>query len=316
MTLPRLFLGVLAALTMTVAACNRSDVAVDTREVREDAKVAAERAQVAAAKASDTFADNWLTAKIQAQYFADEDIRARDIDVTSKDGTVTLRGRVADENAHLQAVQTARNTDGVKVLNDELEVGPLPAAQSPAGAVATTGAAASEVASRALGILDDTRITSAIRSKYFLDDDVKARRIDVTTSQGVVTLKGEVASDAERAQALLLARSTDGVRRVEDALAVNATLSVPAAAPAPAEPPPPSAGVDDATVTTKIQAKFFLDRDVKAGALQVSAKDGVVLLDGTMPTQAAKDRALTLARETDGVLQVIDRVKVSPARRR
>lgn len=315
MTSPRLFWCALAAMAMTTAACNRSDVNVDTREVREDAKVAAERAQVAAARASDTFADNWLTAKIQAQYFADEDIRARDIDVTAKDGTVTLRGRVQDENAHLQAVQTARNTDGVITLHDELEVGPVPVAP-PAGAVATTGAPATEVASKALAFLDDARITSAVRSKYFLDDDVKARRIDVTTTQGVVTLKGEVASDAERAQALLLARTTDGVRGVEDAIAVNATLAVPASVPAaPAEPAPPSQGLDDATIATKIQAKYFLDRDVKAGALDVTAKDGVVLLDGTMPTQAAKDRALTLARETAGVVQVIDRVKVLPARR-
>ena len=284
--------------------------------MREDARRAADEAQVAAAKAKDTFADGWLSAKIQAQFFADEDIRARDIDVTADDGVVTLRGRVADENAHAQAVQTARNTDGVTRVVDELGVGPeAPAAQ---GAVATTGAAASEVAAKALALLDDTRITSAIRSKFFLDDRVKARKIDVDTRQGVVTLRGEVASEAEKSQALLLARTTDGVTRVEDGIAVMAidarsTTAAITTAPGAAGEAPVVSQVDDASITTKIQAKYFLDRDVKAGALDVTARDGVVLVDGTVPTAAAKDRALTLARETDGVLQVIDRVRVQRA---
>src|SRR4029450_13313882 len=89
----------------------------------------------------------------------------------------------------------------------------------PPAAVATTGAA-----------IDDARTTAAIQSKYFLDDTVKARKIDVDTRRGVVTLRGEVSSDAERAQALLLARSTQGVQRVEDLLTVNSSSSEKSAA--------------------------------------------------------------------------------------
>jgi hyperosmotically inducible periplasmic protein len=310
MTSPQLLCGTLFMVAVVVApGCNRRD----TGQVREEAQAAAKDARVAAAKATDTIADGWLMTKIQAQFFADEDIRARDIDVTAKDGVVALRGRVPDENAHTQAVQTAKNTDGVKQVIDELTIGPDPRNLSPesTGAVATTGGAASDVASRAIALMDDARITSTIRSKYFLDDRVKGRRIDVDTKHGVVTLRGDVASDAERSQALLLARTTDGVERVEDSLSVNAALDAPLSA---------AAGVsanqdvgqrfDDATITTKIQAKFFLDRDVKAGAMEVTTKDGVVLLDGTVPTQAAKDRALALARDTEGVVQVVDRLKV------
>jgi osmotically-inducible protein OsmY len=180
--------------------------------------------------------------------------------------------------------------------------------------VATTGEAAADVAARAVAVLDDARVTSTIQSKYFLDETVKGRHIDVDASHGVVTLHGEVASDAERAQALRLARNTDGVQRVEDALSVNAAL----AAPVTESPVPPLAGgsstviqgVDDAAITTKIQAKYFLDRDVKAGGMDVTTKDGVVMLEGTVATRAAKDRALELARETEGVVQVVDRLQV------
>jgi osmotically-inducible protein OsmY len=47
----------------------------------------------------------------------------------------------------------------------------------------------------------------------------------------------------------------------------------------------------------------------------VTAKNGVVLLQGTVTSAAAKQRALTIARGTDGVTQVVDRVQVGKARK-
>lgn len=312
MKAPQLMASAAIAVTLATAGCNRADVPADRHEAQQEAKAAAN-------KAGEKIADGWLMTKIQAQFFADNDIRARDISVTARDGVVVLKGRVQNENAHTQAVQTARNTDGVRQLIDELTVGPdtPPAASqtaSGAGAVATSGAAASEVAARAGALLDDARITSAIQSKFFLDDTVKGRHINVDTSHGIVTLHGEVASDTERAQALRLSRSTNGVQRVEDALSVNPALATAATAATPAAAPagesPVGQRVDDATITTKIQAKYFLDSDVKVGGMDVTTKDGVVMLEGTVSTQAAKDRAIALARETEGVVQVVDRLQV------
>ena len=83
--------------------------------------------------------------------------------------------------------------------------------------------------------LDDASVTSRIQARYFLDQAIKGRRIDVDTRDGIVTLRGDVASDNERAQALLLARTTPGVERVEDALMVNMAIDAPA-------PPTPTIG--------------------------------------------------------------------------
>ena len=83
--------------------------------------------------------------------------------------------------------------------------------------------------------MDDASIQSGIQANYFLDNSVKARRIDVRVQDGVVTLTGEVASESERAQALLLARTAEGVQRVEDSLTVNAALF---SGGSPAEPLP------------------------------------------------------------------------------
>jgi osmotically-inducible protein OsmY len=54
---------------------------------------------------------------------------------------------------------------------------------------------------------------------------------------------------------------------------------------------------------------------VKGSAVDVSAKDGVVLLQGTVATEEARKEALAVAQNTNGVLQVVDRLTVAPKSR-
>ena len=54
-----------------------------------------------------------------------------------------------------------------------------------------------------------------------LDDSVKARTIDVTTSGSTVTLAGRINSNAERERAVSLARETDGITAVVDRLEIR-----------------------------------------------------------------------------------------------
>ncbi|HEY3885647.1 MAG TPA: BON domain-containing protein [Vicinamibacterales bacterium] len=76
-------------------------------------------------------------------------------------------------------------------------------------------------AQRAKDVLSDAGLTAKIKSKMALDDTVRARAIDVTTSNHIVTLRGSVGSEAEHARALQLARETNGVTRVVDQLTVQ-----------------------------------------------------------------------------------------------
>ena len=64
-------------------------------------------------------------------------------------------------------------------------------------------------------------LTAKIKAKMALDDRVKAARIDVDASGSVITLSGHVGSEDERAQAVRLARETDGVTSVVDHLIVG-----------------------------------------------------------------------------------------------
>jgi hyperosmotically inducible protein len=77
-------------------------------------------------------------------------------------------------------------------------------------------------AAQAQQALNEGSLTAKIKSKMALDDTVRAAAINVDTAAGgVVTLSGTVASEAERAQALRLARETAGVSSVVDRLVVR-----------------------------------------------------------------------------------------------
>src|SRR5262244_2776649 len=68
--------------------------------------------------------------------------------------------------------------------------------------------------------IDDTTITTRVKTAMLNDPAVGGMGIDVDTFKGVVTLSGRVKSPAEHDQALALARKVDGVTDVKDAMQV------------------------------------------------------------------------------------------------
>jgi hyperosmotically inducible periplasmic protein len=71
-------------------------------------------------------------------------------------------------------------------------------------------------------------------------------------------------------------------------------------------------GESDTTLTTKVKAKILADRAVTSSdQIEVSTANHVVTLGGTTDTEASKERALTLARSTEGVSNVVDNLRVS-----
>ncbi|HET9270792.1 MAG TPA: BON domain-containing protein [Vicinamibacterales bacterium] len=85
----------------------------------------------------------------------------------------------------------------------------------------------------------DAGITTAVKNKLIADDLVKARQINVDTADKVVTLTGEVRTQAEESRALQIARDTNGVRDVIDQITVvpEQATGFPAS-PLPAPPAP------------------------------------------------------------------------------
>jgi osmotically-inducible protein OsmY len=69
--------------------------------------------------------------------------------------------------------------------------------------------------------------------------------------------------------------------------------------------------VGEATLTAKIKSKMALDDYVKARDINVDSTGTVVTLNGTVHSQEERQRAVRLARETEGVTQVVDKLQVA-----
>jgi len=87
---------------------------------------------------------------------------------------------------------------------------------------AELGEKAAAAANKVGETVSEAATTGKIKTKMALDDTVKSRTIDVSTTGTTVTLSGTVRSEAERNRAVALARETAGVTRVIDRLVVSA----------------------------------------------------------------------------------------------
>ncbi|MEK6212340.1 MAG: BON domain-containing protein [Pseudomonadota bacterium] len=69
--------------------------------------------------------------------------------------------------------------------------------------------------------VDDSWITSKVKSEMIADSDVKAHNINVNTSKGVVTLTGTAATWNESNKAAEIAHGVKGVKAVENNIRIQ-----------------------------------------------------------------------------------------------
>ena len=102
-------------------------------------------------------------------------------------------------------------------------------------------------------------------------------------SRETVGTAGQVAERARQAGQEISAKTAEAAKTAQEALS-------------------------DGGLTAKIKAKMALDDTVKALDLNIDTVNGVVTVTGKVRTRAERDRALALARETNGVRQVVDHI--------
>jgi hypothetical protein len=71
----------------------------------------------------------------------------------------------------------------------------------------------------------DSGITTNVKAKFAVDDVVKANEINVDTKDHIVTLSGDVRSEAAKHRAVEIASTTGGVRDVIDRMTVHETAA-------------------------------------------------------------------------------------------
>ena len=164
-----------------------------------------QKADDAAAKVKDTahdakvgITDSWLTSKTKIALFADDRVKGRQVSVETRNGMVTLRGKVDSADAKAAAAEIAKGIEHVKGVRNELQV-VAPSQRDRVDA-------------------DDKQITKSVEQRFKQDPQLKSAKIDTKVDAGVVILTGEVKSLDTSARASEVARSIPGVRYVKNDL--------------------------------------------------------------------------------------------------
>ena len=162
--------------------------------------------------------DPGITTAVKSKLAADDTVKATDINVNTSNGVVTLKGEVSSAAAKTRALELAKATDGVRDVVDAIVV--TPAATPTTGATDEAQRKAGDAARDTSNVMGDAGITAAIKTKMLADSTVSGLKIDIDTTDGVVTLKGDVASAVEHKRAVEIAKETDGVKSVKDQLKI------------------------------------------------------------------------------------------------
>jgi hyperosmotically inducible protein len=163
-------------------------------------------------------------------------------------------------------------------------------------------AASAETKSNLKNVVSDTAITASVKSKYALDKDIKAMDVHVTTTNGIVHLKGKVPSIDIGDRAVDIALKTDGVKEV--------VYNLDDVWHAPKERSTAGNVIADTAITAAVKGKYAMDDMVSALDLSVETTNGKVHLKGKVPTLAAAERAVNIAQDTDGVKEVLYKLEL------
>lgn len=155
--------------------------------------------------------DAWLDGKIETSYMLNRYLNPFAIDTEVKNGVVTLSGEVESEIDKELAGEIAKGTEGVKEVNNELQV--------VAGSRDVGGQQAGN--DRDFGdFVDDATITARVKYALIANGSTEGLSIDVDTMNREVTLSGEVDSDQQKQLAERIAGNVDGVAGVKSELTV------------------------------------------------------------------------------------------------
>jgi len=200
----------------------------------------------------------------------------------------------------------------------------------------------------------DKTLETRLEKRIHGDATLKKYDIDVDVHNGVATLTGTVATEAERTKAATLA-NVPGITRVDNKIVTDldaGTRGVKGTAGKVGEKTKEGAEkvgektkegaskvgekskdvggkvvdktkegvsktgevITDGWITTRIKSKYIGDEALRASDISVDTNDHVVTLSGTVVSEAARTKAVADAKEVEGVHRVVDKLRVVPKR--
>lgn len=201
------------------------------------------------------------------------------IEVKSNDGVVTLRGTVMEESHKSLAQETVASLPRVKSVDNLLELkGERPAEDS------------------------DGWIGTQVKWSLLYNRNVSGLKTEVLVTEGVVTLRGEAESQAQKDLTGEYAKDIKGVKEVNNEMTIAKVSGK--------EGKTVGETIDDASITAQVKMAFLTHHSTSAFKTGIAVSNGVVTLTGTATSGAGKDMAGKVARDVYGVNRVINKMVV------
>jgi osmotically-inducible protein OsmY len=217
--------------------------------------------------ATATKIDAEILRDVLAELDWDPEVAAVEFNAAVDDGVVTLTGIVESYAGKVAAERAALRVEGVRAVANDL-------------AVVIVDAPA------------DTRLAKAVADALAANGRVPGGRVDISVSDGIVTLEGEVDWDYQRAAAVDTVRDVVGVRGIIERITVR------------------QPHVSAFEIKAGIEQAFVRSAEIDADRIEVHVKDGQVVLTGTVRTWTEKQEAREAARRAKGVTEVTDLIEV------
>ena len=208
-------------------------------------------------------------------YLKDDSIKTE-----SKNGAVTLTGTVAEASHKSLAEDTVEGLPGVKSVDNQLKV---------------KGENHAEHSDGWLGV--------KVKSALLFHRNVRATKTDVYVKDGMVSLRGEASSQAQKELTTEYAKDVEGVKEVNNEMTVAKTPA----------PPAETNGeqIDDASITAQVKMSLLSHRSTSALKTKVSTTEGVVTLSGKARNAAEKSLVTKLVTDIDGVTSVKNNMTIA-----
>jgi hyperosmotically inducible protein len=146
-----------------------------------------------------------------------------DVDADADKNGVTISGTVPTESLRMKAVDAAKTVVAGLVVTDKIDVKPGNIDRKDFNEeMAREARERASKSSESIGdSLDDAWIHTKIRSKLLGEGEFPGGRLNVDVKNNVVTLRGTVATRADRTKAEQIARTTEGVKSVRNQLVIK-----------------------------------------------------------------------------------------------
>jgi hyperosmotically inducible protein len=138
--------------------------------------------------------------------------------------------------------------------------------------------------------IDDSVITSNVKSVLLADENVRSFDFKVETRKGEVMLSGYVDNQAQLDRANAATRAVAGVKAVQNNVVLKTGDSSTV-----------GNKLDDSITTSKVKAALLADANVKSFDIAVVTRKDEVLLSGFVDNKVQMERAIEIAKGIPGV---------------